>query len=74
MTMIHTFSSTSGSGLFAFAGDAEGARLPARHGPWQHVGGVAAGEAMPHGIDRAAVETAIEAQGFQMWRRRETRD
>lgn len=70
MTTIHTFSSTSGSGLFAFTDDAQGRNLPDRHGPWMHVGSVLARRSLPHGIDRKAVEAAIGREGFQMWRPR----
>lgn len=70
MTTIHTFSSTGGSGLYAFTDDAKGDKLPDRHGPWKHVGSVTGARALPHGIDRKAVEAAIGKQGFQMWRPR----
>lgn len=74
MSVIHTFSSTNGSGLNAFTDDAEGRSLPPRHGPWKHIGRVGAGRDLPHGVDRGAVETAIEARGFQMWRVRKSED
>ncbi len=74
MSVIHTFSSTSGSGLQAFTDDPEGRCLPDRHGPWKHVGRVPAGRDLPHGLDRGTVETAIEARGFQMWRVRKSED
>lgn len=70
MFVIHTFSSSNGSGLFAFTDEADGSRLPERHGPWKHVGVVSTTRSLPHGIDRKGVETAIEAHGFQMWRPR----
>lgn len=71
MTTIHIFSSTSGSGLFAFTGEAEGGNLPARHGPWRHMALVPPDGALPHHIERGPVETAIERHGFQMWRPRD---
>jgi len=74
MSVIHTFTSTNGSGLGAFAGDADGSRLPERHGPWKHTSSVAAGRKLPHGLDRATVEAAIETQGFQLWRPRRAAD
>ena len=74
MSVIHTFASTNGSGLHAFTDDAEGRRLPVRHGPWKHTSRVPAGRDLPHGIDRGTVETAIESHGFQMWRPRKTED
>jgi hypothetical protein len=67
---IHTFSSTSGSGLFAFTDDAQGRNLPDRHGPWNHVGSTSTPRSLPHGVDRTVVEAAIEREGFQMWRPR----
>ncbi|MDK9697527.1 MAG: hypothetical protein OEL76_14170 [Siculibacillus sp.] len=72
MSVIHTFSSTSGSGLCAFTDDAEGRKLPERHGPWKHTDRVPSSRDLPHGIDRGAVETAIELHGYQMWRPRKT--
>jgi hypothetical protein len=74
MTMIHTFFSTKGSELHAFTGDSDGRRLPAQHGPWTHVGSVSANRTLPHGVDRKAVEAAIAAHGFQMWRLRKQAD
>lgn len=68
MSAIHNFTSAGSSGLNAFAGDAEGTRLPVRHGPWRHVGSVRRHQTLPHGIDRSLVESAIEEHGFQMWR------
>lgn len=73
MSVIHTFSSTNGSGLHAFTGDAEGRKLPERHGPWKHTSRVPAGRDLPHGIDRNAVEVAIETHGFQMWRQQKAK-
>mgnify|MGYP001305607933 CR=1 FL=1 len=71
MSVIHTFASTNGSGLHAFTDDADGGKLPARHGPWKHTGRVPAGRDLPYGLDRSTVETAIATHGFQMWRRQE---
>jgi hypothetical protein len=70
MSVIHTFTSSSGSGLCAFTGDADGHRLPVRHGPWKHTGSVQPNRDLPHKLDRSTVETAIETHGFQMWRPR----
>lgn len=74
MSVIHTFASTNGSGLGAFTGDADGHRLPARHGPWKHTGSVPSHRDLPHKLDRSTVEAAIEAHGFQMWRPRRAAD
>ncbi len=74
MSVIHTFTSSNGSGLHAFTGDADGHRLPARHGPWKHMGKVLPNRDLPHKLDRSTVEAAIEAHGFQMWRPRRSAD
>jgi hypothetical protein len=70
MPVIHTFTSTNGSGLSAFTGDSDGRQLPARHGPWKHMGSVQPNRDLPHKLDRSIVEAAIETHGFQMWRPR----
>jgi hypothetical protein len=68
MAAIYSFQSSAQPGLCAFAGDADGARLPDRLGPWVAVGSVAPGEAFPHDLDRGTIEDAIGAAGFQLWR------
>lgn len=70
MSVIHTFASTNGSGLHAFTADADGRRLPTRHGPWKHTSTVAPNRDLPHALDRSTVEAAIDVHGFQMWRPR----
>jgi hypothetical protein len=65
---IYIFASEGKSALRAFAGDAEGSKLPGQFRPWHAVGVVAAGKALPHKFSRAAIEDAIGAQGFQLWR------
>ena len=65
---IFAFASETRTGLHAFAGDKVGSRLPSRVGPWRLIFGSAPGRQLPHGISRAAMEQAIRAEGFQMWR------
>jgi hypothetical protein len=65
---IFIFKSETRAGLCAFAGDQSGNTLPKSHGPWTATGVVAANSAPPHRISRAAIEKAIEEQGFQLWR------
>ncbi|MDF2998726.1 MAG: hypothetical protein K0R27_4363 [Xanthobacteraceae bacterium] len=65
--MIYTFESETREGLFAFASDATGSHLPERHGPWRATGG---SEARLTRVNRAAVEKAVEKDGFQLWRKR----
>jgi hypothetical protein len=54
--------------LQAFAGDPAGSKLPKHHGPWTVTGIVGATSAPPHKLSREAIEKAVEAQGFQLWR------
>src|SRR5579871_4533705 len=68
MAVIYNFSSSATTGLFAFAGDADGSLLPAKHGPWVTRGGISPGEPIPHRLDRETVERAIDDHGFQLWR------
>jgi hypothetical protein len=72
MTAIYSFQSSTQPGLCAFAGDAEGTRLPDRLGPWVAIGSVGAGEAIPHALDRDTIEDAIGTAGFQLWRMKRT--
>jgi hypothetical protein len=65
---IYMFKSETQHKLQAFAGDLLGSQLPERHGPWTAIGAVGPDSAPPHHFSRAAIEKAIGAQGFQLWR------
>jgi hypothetical protein len=65
---IYIFKSEKKSELRAFAGDAQGSKLPGQFRPWHAVGVVSDGKALPYKVSRATIEDAIEAQGFQLWR------
>ena len=62
------FKSESRRELRAFAGDISGDKLPKNHGPWTATGVIAPGKAPPHDLSRDAIEGAIAADGFQLWR------
>lgn len=68
---IYVFKSETTKALRAFAGDAAGSKLPQSHGPWTVTGIVGADKDPPHNLSRDAIEKAIDAEGFQLWRRRE---
>ncbi|MFZ1882563.1 MAG: hypothetical protein WAU53_02920 [Rhodoplanes sp.] len=68
---IYVFKSETRKELHAFAGDASGEKLPKQHGPWTVTGVVAEDRAPPHGFSRDAIEKAIDAEGFQLWRVRD---
>jgi hypothetical protein len=65
---IYIFKSETRSDLRAFAGDLMGSKLPENHGPWTATGAIAPDNAPPHNFSRHAIETAIDAEGFQLWR------
>jgi hypothetical protein len=65
---IYIFKSETRKELRAFAGDLMGSKLPKQHGPWSVTGIVAPDRAPPHKFSRAAIEEAIEGEGFQLWR------
>jgi hypothetical protein len=54
--------------LRAFAGDPAGSKLPQQHGPWTAIGVVRPEVDPPHKLSRAAIERAIDRDGFQLWR------
>lgn len=65
---IYMFKSETRKQLRAFAGDLAGSKLPQQHGPWTATGIVAPDRPPPHNLSRDAVEKAIDAEGFQLWR------
>ena len=65
---IYIFKSETRKGLQAFAGDLTGSRLPQHHGPWTATGAIGPDNAPPHNFSRRAIEEAIDAEGFQLWR------
>ena len=65
---IYIFKSETRKGLRAFAGDPGGSKLPSQHGPWTVTGVVAPGRDPPCNFSRDAIQEAIDAEGFQLWR------
>ncbi|AWM86093.1 hypothetical protein [Microvirga sp. 17 mud 1-3] len=65
---IFMFASQSRDDLHAFAGDESGSKLPAKFGPWGLTGTLQARQSPPHNFSRRAIEQAISAEGFQLWR------
>jgi hypothetical protein len=66
------FKSESNNGLYAFAGDHGGEKLPPRHGPWTAVGVVRDDKEPPHKMSREVIENSITEQGFQLYRVKNT--
>jgi hypothetical protein len=52
----------------AFAGDAEGLKLPEKFRPWKPDGFVENGAQPPHNLSRFKIEAALKMVGFQLWR------
>jgi hypothetical protein len=46
-------------------------KLPRQHGPWTATGTIAPDKAPPYNLPRDAIEEAINAEGFQLWRLRD---
>ena len=67
MRMI-IFKSEPNPNLRAFAADPGGQNLPKQFAPWHAIGVVAPESDLPHKLDRAVAEKAINAVGYQLWR------
>jgi hypothetical protein len=65
---IFIFRSEKKGELRAFAADSAGRALPDQFGPWHAIGVIRPDMAPPHNLSRPAIEQAIEANGFQLWR------
>jgi hypothetical protein len=65
---IYMFKSETRAQLRAFAGDPAGSKLPQHHGPWTVTGVISPERMPPHRFSRQAIEQAIDAEGFQLWR------
>jgi hypothetical protein len=68
---IFTFKSEVTAGLRAFAGDPDVNKLPRQHGPWTATGTIPPDGTPPYNLSRNAIEKAINAEGFQLWRLRD---
>jgi hypothetical protein len=68
---IYVFKSETTERLRAFASDPDVNKLPRQHGPWTVTGSISPDNAPPHNFPRDAIEKAINAEGFQLWRLRD---
>jgi hypothetical protein len=64
---IFMFKSRVKPDLRAFAGEAAGAGLPEKYGPWDPIGVVRPDASPPHGFSRRTIEAAIARDSFQLW-------
>ena len=65
---IFMFRSQAQRDLQAFAGDPSGTKLPGKFAPWHATGVIRPENDPPHKFLRKDIESAIEGQGFQLWR------
>ena len=65
---IFIFKSETDPNLGAFGGDLAGLKLPSRFKPWHAVGAIAPDRDPPYKLSRDVIETAINTQGFQLFR------
>lgn len=67
---LFVFRSTVSDGLCGFSAEAAGERLPGKFGPWTGIGVVRADQPPPHGLPRAAIESGVAANGYQLFRKK----
>lgn len=65
---IFIFKSETNANFRAFTGDLAGLRLPGQFKPWRAVGAVAPDRNPPYNLSRDAIEAAITAHGYQLFR------
>jgi hypothetical protein len=65
---LHMFASQGRAGIHAVTADRAGTGLPASMQPWTYSGDVPPRRALPHGLNRAQAEVAIDKDGFVLWR------
>jgi hypothetical protein len=71
---IFIFKSEANPSLGAFCGDLAGLQLPSQFKPWRAVGAIAPDRDPPYKLSRDAIETAINARGFQLFRLSKKKD
>ncbi len=65
---IYIFKSQPKPELRAFAGDLAGSKLPDQFKPWHVTGVIRPENDPPYKFARKDIESAIEDQGFALWR------
>ena len=67
---LFMFRSATMAALHGFADEPKGARLPEKYAPWDAIGVLRPDQTPPHGLPRAAIETGVAANGYQLWRKK----
>jgi hypothetical protein len=65
---LYMFRSSTSQGLCSFSRNPQGKDLPEKFAPWTAFGVVRSDQRPPHGLSREAIETGIDANGYQLWR------
>ena len=65
---LYMFQSIKTKGLYCFSRDSKGGGLPASLAPWQAFGVLRYDQIPPHRMSREAIESGIDAKGYQLWR------
>jgi hypothetical protein len=71
---LYIFKSDAKSELRAFTADVSGSKLPPQFRPWHAIGVVRTDKDPPHGLSRETIESAIDTQGFQLWRMKSSQE
>jgi hypothetical protein len=67
---LYMFRSGKTADLCGFCRNPQGTGLPEKFAPWTGFGVVRGDQKPPHGLSRSAIETGIEANGYQLWRQK----
>jgi hypothetical protein len=67
---LFLFRSSVSEGLWAIAADSAGEQLPGKFAPWLGIGVMRPDQPTPHGLPRAAIESGVAANGYQMYRKK----
>lgn len=65
---LYLFRSKNSPEYSCYCRDSQGGQLPEKFAPWIAVGVLRPDQNPPHGLSRQAIETGIEASGFQLFR------
>ena len=69
---LYMFRSATSDDLCCFSRDARGDGLPGKFAPWTGIGVVRADQVPPHGLSRKAIESGIDTNGYQLWRKKKS--
>ena len=67
---LFMFRSEKSAALHGFAVESAGDKLPQKFAPWTGIGVLRPDQVPPHGLRRAAIESGIAQNGYQLWRKK----